>query len=790
MVVLQSLLLLGLLIICCWGPGYLFVRRLPWSPNEKICASIGLSLILLYLFSGATYLTGISWSWCWAMTAFCAASALWTMSDARRLLQLRRVRRQFAGFGFLLVVSFLLLSVTRHYSGGDWSGDWLEHYQRAGFFVERWDYGMQFLEMYTLPARPPMMNLLVAYFLAHVGLQFDVLQLVFMFLNLLVYFPCVLLAGLLVRRGNQRIWLIVAFLAASPVFQENATYAWTKLLAGFFIVLSLALYLRGWRRNDPARIIAAAASMAAALLVHYSAGPYALVLGLHYPFIFFRRKHRLLELLGSAGAVTALLASWLAWSIVIYGPSVTFGSNTAVTDAERLTLGGNVGKIAQNVFNTFIPHPLRISNDLFLAHFGQPNEFGYVRDYCFLMYQTSLPLTMGIVGWAVAAWLTVRQLRRTSWSEFWFWVVFLVLIPLVGIAVHGASSKYGLSHICLQPLTMIGLTLLAAGYPLLAPWLRFAVAGAMAFDVAAGILLQFRMQMYVFRIVPSAEAPIIPFSDRLLSIAAVKNSLLRFKASNAYWGDNFSAVGDAVFAAAIVLLGVAVFIVARAVVQDRTSPRRRVFAGCVVGFYVVLATLSASDRLLGYRAEQPPVPANGSPLEASHQLESLRRAATAAPMLPGPQYDIGIALYNSGRPSAAATYFGKALLRDRANLQAAYALSLVIACGVDSLGQIDRAEAEDSSEKWGDIMADYVVASGLLMRGHADVAEQRMLSVVATHPGSSHAHHCLAMLLFRMGKTEQAIQQCQEALAIEPSSTEIANHLRQMQSAHKRATSP
>jgi len=44
-----------LLAICCFTPGFYFVRRLRWSPLEKLCGSVGLSLILLYLAAWAIY---------------------------------------------------------------------------------------------------------------------------------------------------------------------------------------------------------------------------------------------------------------------------------------------------------------------------------------------------------------------------------------------------------------------------------------------------------------------------------------------------------------------------------------------------------------------------------------------------------------------------------------------------------------------------------------------------------------------------------------------------------------
>ena len=54
----SAALILALLIVCCFAPGFFVVRRLRWTPMEKLCGSTGLSVILLYLVTWFTYLGG------------------------------------------------------------------------------------------------------------------------------------------------------------------------------------------------------------------------------------------------------------------------------------------------------------------------------------------------------------------------------------------------------------------------------------------------------------------------------------------------------------------------------------------------------------------------------------------------------------------------------------------------------------------------------------------------------------------------------------------------------------
>ena len=55
MLVFQLGLLLCLLLICSLAPGSYCVRKLPWSPLEKLSGGVGLSLVLLYLASWGVY---------------------------------------------------------------------------------------------------------------------------------------------------------------------------------------------------------------------------------------------------------------------------------------------------------------------------------------------------------------------------------------------------------------------------------------------------------------------------------------------------------------------------------------------------------------------------------------------------------------------------------------------------------------------------------------------------------------------------------------------------------------
>ena len=120
------------------------------------------------------------------------------------------------------------------------------------------------------------------------------------------------------------------------MMMENAWYPWTKLLAVFYVVFALWLYLAGLRKNDSLRIVSAFLCLAAGLMVHYSAGPYVVFVAGHYLLrAFAKRPHRIRELAAIGVCSALLLAIWFGWSIKAYGVHDTFESNTSVAASQR-----------------------------------------------------------------------------------------------------------------------------------------------------------------------------------------------------------------------------------------------------------------------------------------------------------------------------------------------------------------------------------------------------------------------------------------------------------------------
>jgi hypothetical protein len=545
MIYLHALETIAILLISSLGPGLFFIRYLRWRPLETLCSSVALSLLLLYLAALAIYGLELSPTWAYAPTALAVLATLVCVGDLRRLWRHREARSAMLAFFALFFWLLLLLLLVRNYSGAGWGGDWVEHYERAIFFSEHQPLDTKFLNHYVLPARPPMMNLLSAQLFWQASPSFEMFQIVFAYLNALVILPCSLLAPSLVAKTRNRAWLIAGFLALSPMFAQNGTYTWTKEFAAFYELTALGLYLSAWHRNDSGRLIAACACLSTGLLVHYSIAPFIIFLAGHYLIVLFRRRnHRWRELIASAAVSTAIFSTWLGWSLYAYGAKATFGSNTTVTASQQFSLSGNIVKIAENTFNTLVPFPLRASFESGdeISRRLPGKKLAYLRDWCFCIYQTSFPAMLGLGGLTLVVWQLANfyfHPPRDPWQHryaFWFW--FVGVVTFISIAVQGEYDYFGVAHICLQPMVLLGLTFAAVALPHVPRLLRGVALVGLLIDASLGILLHFHLLQNDFGIVPASNGRVTFRFHLEMGKSALNSSLAKYNHNLTFLGDH------------------------------------------------------------------------------------------------------------------------------------------------------------------------------------------------------------------------------------------------------------
>ncbi len=480
-----------------FGLGWPVGQRLPLAAAEKIVASVVLSLLVAFAGAWLVYVWALPVAALWLMPALGAigigagAHALaeaWRDTDARAVM-----------VGQLIVTAWCIgwLATIANYTGGGWTGDWFEHWERARFFLERQPLDQKFLGHDTLTARPPLANVLTAAWLALTRADFAHYQFFSTLFASLVFLPAALLARRF-GRDARAIAVCAALFVVNPLLVQNATFAWTKLPAALFVLAGFYFFLRAQDRGAPlALALLCAASLGSGLLAHYSAGPYVVMLAGGWSALGWRRRHerdwqRATLLAAGTGAV--VLALWFGWAFAIYGWHATFFSNSSVTAAEVYP-GNQLTKIGLNLRDTLVPHFLRSHDGSLIV---QLSRWGRWSDWFFQSYQLNLPLACGSVAWLAILRELFRVRRGASRRDRFFWGAFIVGVIGLGVAAHGARDTWGLAHICLQALVLLGLAFLAARWSSLGRAWQFAVVGGGAFDLAAGIVLHAGVQSYAF----------------------------------------------------------------------------------------------------------------------------------------------------------------------------------------------------------------------------------------------------------------------------------------------------
>ncbi len=486
----RCLLLFMLLTL---GLGWPLAGRLPLAPLEKLVASLVCSLIALWLAGWLLYTCTLPWPLLWLLPLLAAAGLFWRRGELVTLLRDPAVRAGLLAQGLVTLWCLGWLSLVQNYSGGGWTGDWFEHWERALFFLHREPADHLFLGLYPFTARPPLESIVTAASLHLTSVDFAHYQLFSTLLASLVFLP----AALLVTRWNPErtaIAVLAVLFMVNPLFVQNTVFPWTKLPAALLVLAALYFFLRHRDGHAPrTSALLFAIALAAALLTHYSAAPYAVALGLGW--LLWRpagtdRTEFLRVTVLAAGAGGLLLATWFGWAFATYGVSGTLSTNTSVTTV-AVDAGGQFQRVLLNLRDTIVPHFLRSPDSDLIA---QSSPWGYVRDWFFQSYQLNLLLAFGSVAWLAVGRESWRRQRTAPPATRIFWVGFGLVVIVLGVAAHGARDVWGLTHICLQGLVLLGLALLAAHWHILGRgWRRALVAGA-TLDLAAGIVLHFAVQ--------------------------------------------------------------------------------------------------------------------------------------------------------------------------------------------------------------------------------------------------------------------------------------------------------
>jgi len=489
----ETLACLLLVLVVAAGLSRPVADRLGLRPAEALVAGALLSLVAAWALDWAVFVTSCPlWAY-WAAPALSAALLVAGRRGFARLLADPDARTLAAGQ--LLVTGWCvgLLSFIRNHSGGAWTGDALEHWERTLYYLRLWGHDSPFIGIYALPARPPLANVLVAGFLRVTSVDYAHFQVFTAALCSLAYLPVGLLA---MRLGGARAARMAALLLmVNPLFVQNATYPWTKLQAASFILGGLYFFLRVRDRDAalPRCAVLCGLLLGAGVVTHYSAGPYAAAVAAAWLAMGWSRGWG--GGLGRAAAAAALAgacvaAPWFLWSAREYGLHATLLSNSTVSMMQRVP-GNLLVKMALNLRDTLLPAQVRGFHGTL---FAQASPWGSLRDQAFIVYQLNLLLALGSVGFAAVLREGARAWRAAPAAARAFWGAFLGGVVALSLAAYGDRDHYGVAHICLQPVVLLGLAFLASRWASLGRGWRAALAVGWAADLCLGIALQLAVE--------------------------------------------------------------------------------------------------------------------------------------------------------------------------------------------------------------------------------------------------------------------------------------------------------
>lgn len=478
--ILHSLVALPILTFGLAAP---LVGRLRLHPAESLALTAGLSWLVVFNIASAAYLGGVPGLLAWPIYG---AAMIGLSLGRRELIRWFRcpfTRAMIGWFGMLLLWCIAYQAVSPIYSYGDWFGDWYEHYERMLFFVERRPLDTVFLGQYSLTARPPMQNVCQAVVAMLAGTSFVVFQISATFLAVITSLPVFLLVRRMARGGGPPVAVAAGLLALGWPFVVHATFTWTKAFSACYVLLGIALYLRG----TTIRQLLAFVALAAGVLVHYSSAVVLVPLVIWHLMQHATNARALLRavLVGVPGAV--VLLPWVIFVTMRFSEGLLGGTSSA-----SMAKAADSSWASNAMFNFLVSVvPIYSKNTLLLERPRVSIDLLYVRDLIFMFTMCNWLGSSGLTGLLMTAQEAVWW-RRRPWSipvgqlGFWLWL-FAGSLAVLCVS-HPSIPKWGICHIAMLPFVLGCVAWIAGAWPRLTPAIR-GVMVLLAGLQSAGMLL-------------------------------------------------------------------------------------------------------------------------------------------------------------------------------------------------------------------------------------------------------------------------------------------------------------
>jgi len=170
-------------------------------------------------------------------------------------------------------------------------------------------------------------------------------------------------------------------------------------------------------------------------------------------------------------------------------------------------------------------------------------------------------------------YLNYRSPSVASRRDRSFWSLFVLTLSVVGIAAVSEKNEWGLAHICLQPLVLMGIVLVAATLPALPPSLRVLALAGYAVDFALGILLHFNAENHIFQLVPGPGGQSMVLNTAGLSSQSAVNWGSKEIRGWVFWGDHFVGLATPIQASLVLVLALLLHRMVRQAMAGTGVPR-------------------------------------------------------------------------------------------------------------------------------------------------------------------------------------------------------------------------
>jgi hypothetical protein len=447
----QPILIATGIFIATYLPGRALLSFFRLNDDEKFAGSFGISFFIYYLIGFTGYIlnqNALVFNLGFLLSSLIVSIYL--------LLKKQEIFRQEINKSIIFFLCFLVILYFQTflpiYSGGLWSFDWWEHYQRAIFFLDRLPPSTHF-GPYLLTARPPVFNVVCFFFQSIAGRDFWVFQIISTLLNLTIFLPCYLLVKHFFREKSKFLFaFVVLILLLNPSIIIQTTFTWSKAMAAGYILLGLVFYLRFRDAKRPMFLYLTALFIGMGQITHYSSATYLIIIILD--LIFQKIKNSKVSwrvLFNFTGIFLIIVSSWYLWAILNLGFSETFFGNTTFKQQNYSSVFQIIGKETNNSIKTLFP----VLSPGYLRYINTERSF-LVRTYdeTYALYATTIPgqVTFTLV---FVLWFMWRKIKFKNYFLLYFCISGFIL----GILVIPKIEPTGLAHVTLLPVSCLLLSL-------------------------------------------------------------------------------------------------------------------------------------------------------------------------------------------------------------------------------------------------------------------------------------------------------------------------------------------